>query len=98
MQDKKVMKLSDSQFDMAIAKGVTQVDCWAPWCGTFKMQGPILEQVVKSIDGRAKIAKLNVYDARDVFGRFGVQAVTTLLLFKDGKEDSVLSVYSRKKF
>ena len=86
MQDKKVTELSDSQFDMAIAKGVTLVDFWAPWCGPCKMQGPILEQVSESVDGRAKIAKLNVDDAGGVAGRFGVQSIPTLILFEDGNE------------
>jgi thioredoxin 1 len=86
MQVKKVTELSDSQFDMAIAKGVTLVDFWAPWCGPCKMQGPILEQVAESIDGRAKIAKLNVDDAVGIAGRFSVQSIPTLILFKNGNE------------
>ncbi len=87
MQDKKkVTELSDNQFDMTIADGVTLVDFWAPWCGPCKMQGPILEQVAESADDRAKIAKVDVDDAGSVAGRFGVQSIPTLILFKDGKE------------
>ena len=86
MQVKKVTELSDSQFDMAVAKGVTLVDFWAPWCGPCKMQAPILEQVAESIDGRAKIAKLNIDDAGGIAERFGVQSIPTLILFEDGNE------------
>ena len=87
MQDKKkVTELSDNQFDMTIADGVTLVDFWAPWCGPCKMQGPILEQVAESIDGRAKIAKLNIDDAGGIAERFGVQSIPTLILFEDGNE------------
>ena len=87
MQDKKkVTELSDNQFDMTIADGVTLVDFWAPWCGPCKMQGPILEQVAESAEDRAKIAKVDVDDAGSVAGRFGVQSIPTLILFKDGKE------------
>ena len=86
MQDKKVTELSGSQFDAAIANGVALVDFWAPWCGPCRKQGPILEDVAESIDCRAKIAKINVDDAGSLAGRFGVQTIPTLLLFKDGNE------------
>ena len=86
MQDKKVTELSESQFDPAIANGVTLVDFWAPWCGPCRMQGPILEEVAKSFDGQVKIAKVNVDEAESVAVRFAIQAIPTLLLFKDGSD------------
>jgi len=86
MQDKKVIELSESQFDTTTANGVTLVDFWAPWCGPCRVQGPILEEVVESVNGQAKIAKLNIDDAGDVADRFGVQTIPTLVLFKDGNE------------
>ncbi len=86
MQHGKVTELGDSQFDVAVAKGLTLVDFWAPWCGPCIMQGPILEEVAESVDDQAKIAKVNVDDAEGIAGRFGVQSIPTLLLFKDGNE------------
>jgi thioredoxin 1 len=86
MQDKKVIELSESQFNTAIADGVSLVDFWAPWCGPCRAQGPILQEVAESVDGQAKITKLNIDDAGDVADRFGVQSIPTLVLFKDGNE------------
>jgi thioredoxin 1 len=86
MQNGKVTEVNDDQFDDAVAEGITLVDFWAPWCRPCIMQGPILEEVAQSVDGQAKIAKVNVDDAGGVAERFGVQAIPTLLMFKDGNE------------
>lgn len=86
MSDKKVTNLNDADFDTTIAEGVTLVDFWASWCGPCRMQVPILEELAESIKGRVEIAKLNVDEAGGVAERFGVQAIPTLLLFKDGNE------------
>jgi len=86
MSGKEVINLNDADFDTTIAEGTTIVDCWAPWCGPCRMQGPILQDVAKSMSGRVKVAKLNVDEAMGIASRFGIQAIPTLILFKDGKE------------
>ena len=82
----KLIDLNDDEFDMNIAEGITLVDFWAPWCGPCRIQTPILEELAESIEGRVKIAKVNTDEASGVARGFGVQAIPTLILFKDGKE------------
>ena len=80
-----VQELNDATFDAGIASGVVLVDFWAPWCGPCRMQGPILEKVGEKMLGRATVAKVNVDEAQAVAGRFGIQSIPTLAVFKDGQ-------------
>ena len=81
-----LLDLTNTDFDATVANGVTLVDFWAPWCGPCKMQTPILEQqVAPAMAGRAKIAKVNVDDAKELAVRFGVKSIPALFLFKDGQ-------------
>jgi thioredoxin 1 len=50
------------------------------------MQGPIIEQVAGAVAGKATVAKLNVDEGQAIAGRFGIGAIPTLLLLKDGVE------------
>jgi len=81
-----VTNLNDADFDTTITEGVTLVDFWDFWSGPCRMQAPILEELAESVGDKAKIAKLNVDEAGGVAERFGVQAIPTLLLFKNGNE------------
>ena len=80
-----VRDLTAADFDTVIAGGVTLVDFWAPWCGPCRMQGPILEQIVGAVAGRAAIAKVNVDEAQEVAAKFNIRSIPALMVFKDGK-------------
>ena len=81
-----VQHITDEQFQSTIAKGVTLVDFWAPWCGPCKMIAPILEELAGELQGQARIVKINVDDNPTVASQFGIMSIPTLLLFKDGQK------------
>ena len=61
------------------------VDCWAPWCGPCRRIAPILDQLAAESGGRYVIAKLNTDENPGVAGQFRIDAIPTLLVFKDGR-------------
>lgn len=82
----KVKDLTDSTFDAAISTGVSLVDFWATWCPPCRMQGPIIEKLAETLDGKAMVAKVDVDQNNETAGKFEVSSIPTLIIFKNGKE------------
>ncbi|MFY9176212.1 MAG: thioredoxin [Caldicoprobacterales bacterium] len=87
MASDKVVVLDSNNFEHEVLKSdlPVLVDFWAAWCGPCKMIAPIIDQLAEEYDGKAKIAKVNVDDNRDLAVQFKVMSIPTLILFKDGE-------------
>jgi len=79
-------EITDANFDETVKSGVTLIDFWAPWCAPCLMQGPIIEKLAEAYEGKATVAKLNVDDNNETAAKFGVMAIPTVMLFKDGEK------------
>lgn len=81
-----LVHLTDENFQQTIAKGITLVDFYATWCGPCRMIAPIVEQLAGIMQGKAKIAKLDIDQAQQTTNSLQITSVPTVILFKDGKE------------
>jgi thioredoxin 1 len=73
------------------------VDFWAEWCGPCKAIAPILDELADEYDGRVKIGKVNIDEQQAVATEYGIRAIPTLLLFKQGQvADQIVGLRSKR--
>jgi thioredoxin 1 len=101
MSSQHVIELTDRNFEDEIinAKGVAMVDFWAEWCMPCKMLTPTIEDLAKEYAGKVKVGEVDTDAARDTAGKFGISAIPTVILFKDGKvEKKFIGLQPKKAF
>lgn len=80
--------VSTADFDKEVLQSDVPVlvDFWAVWCGPCRMIAPAVDAVAEEYSGRAKVMKLNVDEAPEIAGRYGVMSIPTLMIFKGGEQ------------
>ncbi len=83
------INLTELNFEQEVLKSDVPalVDFWAPWCGPCRMQGPIVEELAKDLEGKPfKIGMVNVDENNNLASQYNIMSIPTLLIFKQGKE------------
>ena len=79
-----VTELNESNFDSFVESNhIAIIDCWAPWCGPCRRMGPIVDEAAAELEGKVAFAKLSTDENQGIAVRFQINAIPTLLVFKD---------------
>ena len=101
MASDKVTVLTEQNWEQEVLKSDTPVlvDFWAQWCGPCRMVAPVLDQIASEMDGKVRIAKLNVDENQTLAYQFQVQSIPTFILFKDGQmADRMMGAVPKSEF
>ena len=81
------LEFTDGNFQTEVLDSdkLTVVDFWAEWCGPCRAIGPVIEELSKEYEGKAKIGKLNVDNNPNVSTNFGITSIPAILFIKGGK-------------
>jgi len=95
----KPIVVSDRNFDQTVKNyPLIVVDCWAAWCAPCRAIAPIVEELAKEYSGKVVFGKLNVDENPETTQRYGVMAIPTLLVMKEGKEvDRVVGILPKNQ-
>ncbi len=96
---KPTIEINETNFETEVLKSTQPVvvDFWAEWCGPCKMLSPVLDEIATELDGRAKVAKVNVDQNSDLAAKYGIRSIPTLLYFVGGElRKQTVGVVSKK--
>ena len=60
------------------------VDFYADWCGPCKAMTPVIQEVARATQGKARVIKVDIDKSVQAANAYQVQAVPTFIIFKKG--------------
>ncbi|MEA1969623.1 MAG: thioredoxin [Thermodesulfobacteriota bacterium] len=92
--------INDDSFEQEVinSEKPVMVDFWAPWCGPCKAIGPIVQDLEKTYGDKIKFVKVNVDEEPVSPSKYSIQAIPTIIFFKDGTvADQVVGMVGKDK-
>ena len=83
---KKVLTLTDQNFQQQTKNKVVLVDFWATWCAPCRMMAPVLNDVATELTGNSHVGKVDIQQYQSLANKFKVRNIPTMILFKNGAE------------
>ena len=87
MASEHVVEFTDQNFETEVL-GSSQpvlVDFWAEWCAPCRMLAPVIDKLAKDYAGKVKVGKVDTDSNRDVSIKYSINAIPTVILFKNGQ-------------
>jgi thioredoxin 1 len=93
-----VLLVDESNFPALLAEHPKLVvDFWAEWCGPCRMVAPAIEELASAMSGKVTFGKCNTDHNPRLAARFGISAIPTLLLFREGAlVDRIIGAYPKE--
>jgi thioredoxin 1 len=87
MASDKIVSVGADNFEREVLQSAQPVlvDFWAEWCGPCRMVAPVLDQLAEEMEGKVRVAKLNVDENQQIAYSYGVSSIPTFILFKAGQ-------------
>ena len=96
-----VAEFTDQNFQSEVidSSSPVLVDFWAPWCGPCRMIAPTIEELAGEYSGKVRIGKLNTDENPQVATNHRINAIPTVMLFKNGEVvEKFVGVTPKEKF
>ncbi len=78
--------LTKNNFEEEVIKSDVPVlvDFWATWCGPCRMVAPIIAEIAEERKD-IKVGKINVDEEPALAAKYGIEAIPSVFLFKNGE-------------
>ncbi len=93
-----VKQLTAADFDEVVNGSAVPVliDFYATWCGPCKMLSPIIEEIGGECGDKLTVCRVDVDEEGALAARFGINAVPTIIVMKNGEVSNMAAGYMPK--